>query len=132
MPYNSDSMTQTKRRNALPSSILVLVVVVLISWFSVPEGRAQGFRWPEEPENLKVLPDGVKGRELGAVMRGFAMGLGVRCQYCHGGKAGQEFNPRDLTTFDFASDEKPAKQKARLMLKMVKSINETQLAGLSE
>ena len=132
MPHNSDSMTPTKRRNALRSSIFVLVVVVLISWFSVPEGGAQGFQWPEEPENLEVLPDGVKGRELGAVMRGFATALGVRCQHCHGGKAGQELKPFDLMTFDFASDEKPAKEKARLMLNMVKSINEKQLAGLSD
>ncbi len=110
----------------------VLVVVGLVSLFAVLQIRAQGFQWPEEPENLQVLPDGVKGRELGAVMRSFATGLGVRCQYCHGGKAGQELKPFDLTTFDFASDEKPAKQKARLMLNMVKSINEKHLANLSD
>jgi hypothetical protein len=76
---------------------------------AVPEVHAQGFQWPEEPENLQVLPDGVKGRELGAIMRGFAGALGVRCQYCHAGKAGQELKPFDLTTFDFTLDEKPTK-----------------------
>lgn len=116
----------------MPIMFRISVLVGLISSLSASEAWPQRFQWPEEPENLQALPDGVKGRELGAVMRSFATGLGVRCQHCHAGKAGLEFNPRDLMTFDFASDEKPAKQKARIMLKMVKSINETLLTGLSE
>ena len=116
----------------MPITIRILVLVGLISSFLVPEAWSQKFQWPEEPENLQVLPDSVNGRELGAVMRSFARGLGVRCQHCHGGKAGIEFNPGDLMSFDFASDEKPAKQKARLMLNMVKSINEMHLANLSD
>ena len=47
---------------------------------------AQGFRWPEEPENLTVLPNEVKGGKLGQVMRGFASDLGVRCEYGHVGE----------------------------------------------
>ncbi len=86
----------------MPITIRILVLVGLISSFSIPEAWSQKFQWPEEPENLKVLPDGVKGRELGAVMRSFATGHGVRCQHCHAGKAGQEFNPGDLMSFDFA------------------------------
>ena len=35
-------------------------------------------------------------------MRGFAGGLGVRCQYCHVHEGNQ---PNNLSTFDFASDE---------------------------
>ena len=71
-----------------------------------------------DPENLKVLPEDISSAELRATMRGFATGLGVRCETCHVGEAGQP-----LTTFDFASDEKAMKQKARLMLKMVGQIN---------
>lgn len=92
--------------------------------------EAQGFRWPEEPENLKALPASVKGRELGAVMRGFTRALGVRCQYCHATKAGSELDPRDLMTFDFASDENPRKNKARTMLRMVGAINDDHLSKL--
>jgi len=85
---------------------------------------AQGFRWPDRPKNLKVLPDSVRGQRLGQVMRGFAGALGVRCEYCHVGEG-------NLSDFDFESDEKPAKEKARLMLEMVQAINGTHLSKLA-
>ncbi|HXV64708.1 MAG TPA: c-type cytochrome [Vicinamibacteria bacterium] len=91
---------------------------------------AQEFRWPEEPENLRALASSVKGSELGAIMRGFATGLGVRCEYCHSAKKGQELEPMDLTTFDFASDTNPMKDKARAMIVMVRAINEDHLSKL--
>ena len=100
-------------------------------WVSSGESSfAQGFRWPEEPENLKVLPGTVKGSELGSVMRGFATGLGVRCQFCHAAGEGQELDPMDLMTFDFPSDANPMKDKARTMIRMVRAINETHLSEL--
>ncbi len=71
-----------------------------------------------DPENLKVLPKDISSDDLSTTMRGFAMGLGVRCETCH---VGEPNTP--LHTFDFASDEKPMKQKARLMLEMVSEIN---------
>ena len=58
-------------------------------------------------------------------MRGFTGALGVRCDHCHVGQG-------DLANFDFASDDKPAKQKARVMLKMLQAINGTHLAELGE
>lgn len=100
-------------------------------WVSSNESAfAQGFRWPEEPENLKVLPGNVKGSELGSVMRGFATALGVRCQFCHAAREGQELDPMDLMTFDFPSDANPMKEKARTMIQMVRAINETHLRKL--
>lgn len=79
------------------------------------------------PENLKVLPKNISSRELSNTMKGFAMGLGVRCETCHVGEAGQP-----LATFDFSSDEKPMKQKARLMLQMVNDINNDLVPRLDE
>ncbi len=84
-----------------------------------------GFRWPDNPKNIKVLPDSIRGQRLGQVMRGFTGALGVRCDHCHVGQG-------DLANFDFASDDKPAKQKARVMLKMLQAINGTHLAELGE
>lgn len=52
-------------------------------------------------------------------MREFATGLGVRCSFCH---VGVEGDP--LTTFDFVSDEKPEKEKARAMLEMMGDIRQ--------
>lgn len=87
-------------------------------------GMAQQFRWPDEPENIQVLPDSVAGPRLGAVMRGFSSALGVRCEHCHVGEG------NDLTQFDFPSDDKVTKRKARLMIEMVQDINSAHLAEL--
>lgn len=85
------------------------------------DAAAQGFRWPENPENLQVLPDSIRGARLGGVMRGFAIGLGVRCSHCHVGEG------PDLTTYDFPKDEKEAKRIARVMIEMVEHINASHL-----
>ena len=78
---------------------------------------AQDWRWPEKPENLQVLGEEFTGRRLGGMMRGFIIGLGVRCEHCHVGKAGQP-----LSSFDFPSDKNPNKNRAREMLRMVDDI----------
>lgn len=80
---------------------------------------AQGFEWPDEPENLQVLT-GFTGQRLAPVMRGFSQALGVRCSYCHVGEEGQP-----LSTFDFASDDNERKRTARTMLNLLGVINDT-------
>lgn len=80
---------------------------------------------PRELKNVQVLPESISVRGLINVMRGFSFGLGVRCEYCHVGEAG-----KDLATFDFVSDDKATKKKARVMLEMVKAINADYLAKL--
>src|SRR5262249_50284696 len=77
------------------------------------------WKWPEKPKNLKVLPEDFTGKRLQPVMTGFTRALGVRCPYCHVGEEG-----KPLSTFDFASDERPNKERAREMLRMLKDINE--------
>lgn len=78
-----------------------------------------------KPVNLKVLPADVPNAELGRLMKGFEKDLGVTCNHCH---------VEDPATrkFDYASDENPAKAQARLMITMLKDINDkylTQLGG---
>ena len=104
----------TWRKRTFESMALILAV----AWTAVPLG-AQGFQWPEEPENLRVL-EGFSGQRLAPVMRGFTQALGVRCSHCHVGEEGAP-----LTTFDFASDEKREKRTARTMLRMLGVINDT-------
>ena len=86
---------------------------------------AQEFRWPEEPDNLQVLPEGTKGLELGAIMRGYAIALGVRCDHCHVGEGS------DLTKYDFPADDKATKQKARIMIQMLAALNSDYLPKLA-
>lgn len=58
-------------------------------------------------------------------MREFSFALDVRCQHCHAGGDGVSFDG-----VNFASDEKPAKVKARAMLRMVDQLTNTMLASL--
>ena len=98
-----------------------IVVLLLCLLFALP-AMAQ---IPDKFVNLKVLPEDISRRELVGVMRGFATGLGVRCQHCHVGEEGQP-----LSEFDFVSDTKPGKRMARLMLKMVNNINNDHLSAI--
>lgn len=81
----------------------------------------------ESPTNLQVLPKDMTRREVTQVMREFTQGLGLRCSSCHVGEEGQP-----MSTYDFASDDKAMKLKAREMLRMVGAINGTYLADLPQ
>lgn len=93
-----------------PWPVLVLLLLLL--------PLAAGAQIPDKYTNLKVLPKDISRDQLVQTMRGFAIGLGVRCHFCHVGEEGQPFSE-----WDFASDEKPSKQTARVMLRMVQAIN---------
>jgi uncharacterized membrane protein YphA (DoxX/SURF4 family) len=80
---------------------------------------------PDKFTNLQALPKDITKRALVDTMKSFTRSLGVRCQYCHIGDAGQP-----LSTFDFVSDTKETKQTARLMLRMVNAINNEHLTKL--
>lgn len=95
---------------ALASSAVFLVA---------PGLPAQGFEWPEEPENLEVLT-GFSGDRLAPVMRGFSQSLGVRCVYCHVGEEGAS-----LSEIDFVSDDNDRKRTTRTMLRMLGVINDS-------
>jgi tetratricopeptide (TPR) repeat protein len=77
---------------------------------------------PEKLENLQYFPKDIPREQLMQRMRGFSFGLGVHCQYCHAGGDGVS-----MQGVRFASDEKPAKEKARAMLRMTDEINGTLL-----
>jgi tetratricopeptide (TPR) repeat protein len=94
----------------------VLIFVLLISTISQAQ---DDWSWPEKTENIQVLPKEWPGKRLQPVMTGFTRALGVRCSYCHVGEEGEP-----LSTYDFASDENPNKDRAREMLRMLGSINE--------
>ncbi|OJW80948.1 MAG: hypothetical protein BGO69_19900 [Bacteroidetes bacterium 46-16] len=78
------------------------------------------------PQNLKVLPKNTTGEEIHTIMRGYSLSLGVRCNFCHAATEGEK--PK----FDFPSDEKPEKEIARKMIKMVDAINNKYLAKIED
>lgn len=105
---------------------LKFTLAVLLGLAAPSPALAQGGIF-SDPKNLQVLPRDITPAELGATMRGFAMGTGLRCSNCHVGEEDQ-----DLSAYDFAADTPELKQTARAMLRMVKAINETHLAGLGD
>ncbi len=97
------------------------LVVCLFAAAAVFPGAARAqeqWSWPEKPKNLQVLPKDFTGKRLAPIMKGFTRSLGVRCQYCHVGEEG-----KPLSTFDFASDANPMKDRAREMYRMLGDIN---------
>ena len=76
-------------------------------------------KWPPDSLiNTHVIPRSTPVMQVVGMMRDFAGGLGVRCQYCH---VGQEGMP--LEQFDFAVDDKRTKLVARQMMRMTQEIN---------
>ena len=90
---------------------------------------------PEKFENLQVLPKDIPRDSLLKVMRGFATGLGVRCEFCHVPREGAGAGAPQgggMPPLNFASDDKPEKKNARVMLRMVRDINGDQLPKLAD
>lgn len=72
---------------------------------------------PIEYKNLKVLPKNINSKTLSKIMvDDFEDGLGVSCGFCHA-------EQKDSHRLDYASDAKPEKQIARLMMRMTIGIN---------
>ena len=102
-----------KLYKTLTVSFAATIIIILLS----NNLFAQGV-WNRKPSNLKVLPDTVDTQKLRVMMMGFTSALGVRCEYCHDDSKGSEFND-----IDFPSDAKKTKDVARVMMKMVQTIN---------
>ena len=107
-------------------SVSILVLTLLIcGCAAVQQQKAQ----PPRPDdlhfhNLKVFPQNIPREELIAHMRSFNRALGVRCDFCHVPIAGS------ADEFDFPSDAKPAKDAARVMIRMTNDINNDYVAKI--
>lgn len=77
------------------------------------------------PRNLKVLPQSITEDELKKRMHEYEQGLGVPCGYCH-------VQDAQTKQIDYASDDNPIKQTARLMITMTRDINTKYLAQLGD
>jgi len=86
-----------------------------------PAQARDGGRGPQTVAemNRKILPTTMTWEQILPLMQTIRDGLGVTCEYCH--VYNGPFNP----TNDFASDAKEAKDKARVMMRAVQTINQT-------
>ncbi len=102
------------------------VAIVLIGIGVLPSGAEA-----QEYTNLQVLPADIPRDELSQIMLDNLQGLGLPrrasegCLFCHAGS--MDVPSRE---WDWASDEKPMKEKARAMMAMVRDINTRHLAGI--
>ncbi len=96
-------------------TIALVVLLTVAALLLISSATAQ---IPEKFTNLKVVPKDIGQRDLINVMKDFTFALGTRCWYCHEGEGD------DLSTFDFASDAKPAKEVSRRHYEMTQMINE--------
>lgn len=94
--------------------IALLVVVATLTLTFTLYGQQQG--GPPQGgggggfKNLKVFPQDVQRQQLMGAMQNWTRALGVTCNHCHGD--------------DKASDEKPEKEVARAMMKMMMNLRQ--------
>ncbi len=86
--------------------IFLLVAIALAAQDPQPGAEQKKTPAHAAPKNLKLL----KPEEVRPMMGAFRVALGAQCTTCH-------------VQGDFASDEKPEKQTARMMIAMTRDIN---------
>jgi hypothetical protein len=99
------------KRKLIVISALSLAIIGSIAATEPAKKPEPAFR------NLKVLPKNISQKQLSAIMVDqFQDELGVSCNFCHS-------ENKETHKPDYASDEKPEKQIARLMMQMTNGIN---------
>ena len=92
-------------------------IVFLVFACSIVIGVAGVSPSKGEYKNLKVLSKNISSKDLSKIMiDDFEDGLGVSCSFCHA-------RGKDSLKLDYASDAKPEKRIARLMMQMTMGIN---------
>jgi len=108
-------------------ALAVVALAGSMAMAQAPEGqRGAAPAAPPEPHNLKVLPASTTTAQILPIMRAFSAALGTNCGYCH------VWTGPGLPTNDYASDEKPAKEVARGMMRMAGTINQTLAANIKK
>jgi hypothetical protein len=79
---------------------------------ATPAAPAKRPNIPDHFTNLTVLPTTITKPELMGLMKQFAVTIKVRCSYCHAVSD-------DLSEGSFASDEKPTKEEARKLMRLI-------------
>jgi len=108
---------------AAVSLALSALLVLLTSRSSANASLAPQEKTVEQVQkNIKVLT-GMPQSQLIPVMNFMSASMGRRCNFCHVNRSGQ---------WDYASDEKPEKNTAREMIKMVLDLHKQNFPGATE
>lgn len=114
-------MSRPKRLAVRPA--LVLLALLLAPWPVAAQGSGTG-GGESRYENLELLPETLSRREMSELMKGYALALGVRCEFCHVGN--------EADGFDYPADDKNHKIVARQMIRMTRAINQQFLSELGD
>jgi len=118
-------------RSISSSAGLGLLLAVLCTGIGAPPTAPVSAQERPTFENLQVLPEDISRSELNRIMLDNLAGLGLPrranegCLFCHVGSISLP-----SSEWDWASDEKPMKVKARAMMAMVREINDEHLTEL--
>jgi Photosynthetic reaction centre cytochrome C subunit len=109
-------------------ALSVVVLVGSVAAAQAPEAQrgAAPATPPPEPKNLQVLPKTMTTAQILPIMRNFSAALGTNCGYCH------VWTGPGLATNDYAADAKPAKEVARVMMKMANEVNTNLAANIKK
>ena len=75
-----------------------------------------------KPTNLKVLPKDMTGEQVHDLMHKWEAELGVTCKACHVENP-KDIGPNGRPRINYADDSRHEKESARVMYKMLESIN---------
>jgi tetratricopeptide (TPR) repeat protein len=106
------------------AALLLLLTSLNLSSAFAQGGPPGGQQAEERAENLQVLPEDTPIEEVRRIMSTFTMALGVGCNHCHVRNEGPP------PSMDFAADDKPTKETARIMMRMVQAINGDHLTDM--
>lgn len=119
-------------RNAIVLSVLLVTASVALSQASgqqagqqAPPAKAQAPRRSPIPDtftNLQVLPKDISKQELVNIMKSFCFTMEQNCSYCH-------VATDDLSSANFAADDKEPKKKARELLRQILAAKKGPPAG---
>ena len=94
---------------------LLVITVVILTAILVCSAAVSPSK--SEYHNLKVLPKDISSKALSKIMVDeFSDALGVGCNFCHA-------TVKSTGQLDYASDAKPEKEMARMMMRMTLRIN---------
>jgi hypothetical protein len=120
-----NSLSEKTRSSIRGRGLFLALVLGSASFVAFAQAPPPGEHFPPlpKPSNLKILPKDISNSDLIAIMKQYEGQLGVECGYCHAAVPGTH-------RLNFASDAKPEKATARLMMTMTNDLNSKYVANL--
>jgi len=99
-----------KKRSSAFAVVMAITILLFLCSAAIDPPK-------NEYRNLKVLPKNITSKAMSKIMVDeFSDALGVSCGFCHAEEAGSH-------RLDYASDAKPEKAMARIMMRMTIRVN---------